>query len=110
VKEEFQIDTISVKELGTAIVNSAQEEKTSTDPLALDNFHRDLDNLVPDTPQILHTALTQFSTNFYKGFGEALDQRIAIGHILLSTASATEITEVRTTNWFMDTPPQVLVK
>ncbi|HEU5382072.1 MAG TPA: hypothetical protein VFV38_42175 [Ktedonobacteraceae bacterium] len=109
MKEEFQLDTISVSELGTSIVNGAQSEKSSPDPLALDNFQRDLHSVVPEMPQILQHALTQFTTNFAKGYGDVLDQRIAIGHILLSTATAAEKNEVQTANWFLDTSPQILV-
>lgn len=110
MKEEFQIDTITVKELGTSIVNGAQSEKASPDPLALDNFHKDLNSVVPQMPQILQSTLTLFNTNFEKSYAETLDQRAAIGHILLSTATAAEENEVRTVNWFTDTSPQVLVK
>ena len=107
--EKFQIDTVSVAELGTAIVNSANDEKNSTDPEALDNFRRDLSSIVPAMPSILENVLTQFSTNFYQGYVDVLEQRLAIGHILLSTATAAEKQEVATVNAFTDTPPQSLI-
>lgn len=107
--EEFQIDTISVGELGNAIVNNAKNERNSTDPEALDNFQRELGSIIPAMPQILESVLTQFNTNFHKGYADVLDQRLAIGHILLSTATATEKQEVETVNVFTDTPPQTLI-
>jgi hypothetical protein len=107
---EFQIDTISVNELGHAIVNSGQSEKSSTDPDALDNFTRDLESIAPNMPPNLQSALTQFSTNFNKGYAGVIQQRIAIGHILLATATATEKQEVEAVNVFTDIAPQVLVK
>src|SRR2546430_15977284 len=109
MRAEFQIDTITVSQLGTDIVNGAEEEKASPNPLALDNLQRDLNTIIPQTPQILHTALTQFNTNFCKNYTDVLDQRIGIGHILLNTASTTEKQEVQTTNSFLDSPPQILI-
>lgn len=107
--EKFQIDTISVTELGTAVVNSTKDEQNSTDPEALDNFRRDLSNIVPAMPSILENVLTQFNANFYQGYADVLEQRLAIGHILLSTATAAEKHEVATVNVFTDTPPQTLI-
>lgn len=109
LEEEFQLDTISVQELGTAIVNGAQEEKSSPDPLALDNFIKDLNAVVPEMPHILQSSLKLFNTNFSKGYADVLEHRADIGRILLGTASAAEQNEVRTVNWFLDTQPQVLI-
>jgi hypothetical protein len=109
MSNNLQIDTMSVRDLGNAIVNSAQDEQNSTDPAALDNFQRDLSNIIPTMPQILDSALTQFNTNFYKSYTDVLDQRLAIGHILLSTATAAEKQEVATVNTFTDTSPQTLI-
>lgn len=106
MKQEFQMDTISVSQMGSAIVNGAQDEKSSPDPLALDNFQRDLDSVIPQMPHILDSVLTQFSTNFAKSYGTVLDQRIAIGHILSGAATAVEKQEVQLTNSFLDSPPQ----
>lgn len=109
LEQEFQIDTISVHDLGTAIVNSAQEEKSSTNPLALDNFVKDLDSVVPELPHILQSSLKLFDTNFSKGYGDVLDHRADIGRILLGTATEAEQREVQTVNWFMDNQPQTLI-
>src|SRR3954469_12500822 len=86
LEEKFQLDTMTIHQLGTAIVNGALEEKSSPDPLALDNFVKDLNNVVPEMPHILQSSLTLFDTNFDKGYADVLDHRADIGRILLGTA------------------------
>ena len=107
--ELFQLDTISITELGTAIVNEAHNEKTSTDPLALDNFTRDLDTIVPEMPHVLQSPLQGFIKNFSAAYTDVLNYRADIGDILLGTASEAEKHDVQTVNWFLDTQPKVLI-
>ncbi|GCE05484.1 hypothetical protein [Dictyobacter aurantiacus] len=106
---DFQIDTISVQELGTSVLNGAQSLQNSPDPLALDTFKSSIDQIVPDMPQILQGKITQFSTNFYKAYTDVLTQRSDIGRILLNTATASEKQEVSTVNVFTDIAPTTLI-
>lgn len=109
-EKKFQLDTITIQELGTAVLNGALEAKSSPDPLALDNFGKELNSVVPEMPKILQSGLTHFITNFSQGYADALEHRADIGRILLGTANEAEKQEVQKVNWFLDTPPQVLVK
>ncbi|GLV58725.1 hypothetical protein KDH_55550 [Dictyobacter sp. S3.2.2.5] len=106
---DFQIDTVSVQDLGTSVLNGAQSIQNSPDPLALDTFKSELNKIIPDMPQILHGKLTQFSTNFYKAYTDVLTQRSDIGRILLNTATASEKQEVSTVNVFTDIAPTTLI-
>lgn len=102
----FQIDTFTINDLGQGIVSAAQSEESSPDPQTLENFVAALNKSTPDLPLLLQAAFTTFTTNFQKGYMDVLDQRIAIGHVLMLTASATEKQEVETVNAFTDIAPQ----
>ncbi|MGH2510169.1 MAG: hypothetical protein ACRDHZ_22555 [Ktedonobacteraceae bacterium] len=104
----LSIDSITVGQLGQAIVNTAAEEQSSTNSLALDNFHTTLTSSITELPQTLNADLTTFNTNFYKYYTDVLTQRGDIGKVLLNTATAADKTEVQTVNLFTDVPPQVM--
>ncbi|GHO87909.1 hypothetical protein [Dictyobacter formicarum] len=106
---DFQIDTISVQELGTSILNGAQSVQDSPDPVALDAFKKDIATVVPEMPQILQGKLSQFNNNFHQAYTDVLTQRSDIGRILLNTATAADKQEVSTVNVFTDIAPTTLI-
>ena len=105
----FQMDPITVKDLGQAVITAAQDTQHSTDPQALDNFKSDIDKIVPTAPKILQGTLTTFNTNFYKAYSDVLTQRTDIGKALMGASDATIANEINTVNMFTDVPPTVLV-
>ncbi|GCF10023.1 hypothetical protein [Dictyobacter arantiisoli] len=108
-ESDFQIDTVSVQDLGTGIVNGAKSVQSSPDPEALDTFKSDIDKVVPEMPLILQGKLAQFNTNFYKAYTDVLTQRSDIGRILLNTATAADKQEVSAVNVFTDIAPTTLI-
>lgn len=107
-KGAFYMDTVSVGEVGKALVNKADDEQTSTNALALDTFHTNLTKTMQTLPSSLVTQLTTFSDNFYNYYKDVLTQRGDIGKALLGSKDAAVANEINTVNLFTDIPPEIM--
>lgn len=95
--ETFGIDTISVSDLGDAIVGEAQDQLHFA-PDNLDQFKTGLNSATQQLP--VSTTLTataqQFVSDFESNYAALLNQRIVIGQILQGkVAPAAEAQELQ---------------
>ncbi|HEU5378362.1 MAG TPA: hypothetical protein VFV38_23310 [Ktedonobacteraceae bacterium] len=95
----FAVDTEYVHSIGQAIASTANDEKWNT-PTSVFNLGANMSSYFGQLPQVLQEPLNRFSGNYHNGYENLLDERIAIGHGLIGTASAAEETELRNANRF----------
>ena len=98
--DEFAIDTISVSDLGDAIVGEAQDQ-LHFDPNNLDVLKAGLDSAVQQLPTTLSGPVHQFVSDFESNYAALLNQRIVIGQILAGkVAPAAEATDFQIKDTF----------
>ena len=95
----FAIDTQYVNSIGQAIASTATDEKWNT-PTSVFSLEANMTGYFTQLPQMLQDPLNQFSGNYHNGYENLLDERIAIGHGLIGSASAAEETEIQNASRF----------
>ena len=95
----FAIDTEYVHSIGQAIASTAYGEIWNTPTSAVD-LQRNMTGYFTQMPQMLQDPLNRFSGNYRDGYESLLDERIAIGHALIGSASAAEENEIKTASSF----------
>lgn len=93
------VDTEYVHSIGQAIASTANDEIWNT-PTSVFNLGANMSSYFGQLPQVLQEPLNRFSGNYHNGYENLLDERIAIGHGLIGTASAAEETELQNASRF----------
>ncbi len=84
----FGIDTVSVSDLGDAIVGEAQDQLHFA-PHNFDVLKTGLDSVVQQLPSTLISGVQQFVNDFESNYTALLNQRIVIGQILQGKVAPT---------------------